>query len=63
MNTRHTRLRGRSGRQSKKARCSCGWESPWRTTPPTGRRRHDAQARYALVREDFQRHLEEVTDD
>jgi len=53
-------LRTRHDRQAKQARCSCGWVGPWRTTPPTGHRRRDAQARYALVGADYKAHNAEA---
>lgn len=56
-------LRVRHDRQSKQARCSCGWVGPWRTTPPTGHRRRDAQARYRLIAADYKAHYAEAHPD
>lgn len=54
----HFQLRLRHDRQAKKARCACGWEGPWRTTPSTGRRWADALARANLARADYLAHVQ-----
>lgn len=53
-------LRIANDRQAKSARCSCGWQGPWRSTPPTGHRRRDAAARYRLIAADYRAHYQEA---
>lgn len=62
MADRHFQIRSRYDRRAKKARCACGWEGPWRSTLPTGRRWHDATERRHLTAADSQEHKQEVTD-
>jgi len=55
---RQFQLRPAVDRQGKKARCSCGWEGPWRSTPPSGHRHRDARARSKLIGADYRNHYE-----